>query len=77
MRPDWSRAMVDKSTDHGNDIMVAQFLLLFLARAMFIEKLRRKWMLQTAYVIVKKQANNKFPLSVLLAAIRPAVRGSN
>ena len=68
--------MVDKSTDHGNDVMVAHFLLLFLARAMFTEKLRRKWMF-TNYVIVKKQTNNKFPLSVLLAAIRPGVRGSN
>ena len=27
----------DKSTDHGNDVMVAQFVFLFLARAIFRE----------------------------------------
>ena len=26
----WSKAMVNKSTDHGNDVMVVQFVFLFL-----------------------------------------------
>lgn len=33
----WSRAMFDKRTDHGNDVMVTQFGFLLLARAIFRE----------------------------------------
>ena len=33
----WSRAMFDKSTGHGNNVMVAQFVFLFLERMIFQE----------------------------------------
>ena len=32
------RAMFDKSTDHGNDVMVVQFVFLFLLRKIFAVK---------------------------------------
>ena len=32
-RADWSRATVDNRTDHVSDVMVAQFVFLFIARA--------------------------------------------
>ena len=34
---DWSRAIVDNSTDHGNEVMVAQFVFSF-PQAIFREK---------------------------------------
>ena len=34
--------MIDKSKDHGNDVMVAQFEFLFLSRAIFRET-STKW----------------------------------
>ena len=37
LRVDWLRAMVDKSTDHGNNMMVVQFVFHFLARTTFQE----------------------------------------
>ena len=49
---DWSRAMVDKSTESGTDVMVAQFVFLFL-RARFPEKLQPKWTSKTVNAIVK------------------------
>ena len=36
---DWLRAMFDKSTDHGNDVMVVQFVFLFLLCEIFAVKL--------------------------------------
>ena len=36
-RVDWLRAMVDKSTDHGNNMMVVQFVFHFLAHTTFQE----------------------------------------
>ena len=38
LHADWSRAMFNKSEDHGNDVMVAQFVFLFLACVRFSEK---------------------------------------
>ena len=35
LRVEWLRAMVDKATDNENDLMVAQFVFLYLARAIF------------------------------------------
>ena len=60
--------MVDKSTDSGNDMMVAQFVFLFL-RARFPEKLQPKWTSKTVNAVVKKQIDNNFPRSVLLSTI--------
>ena len=36
-RVDWLRAMVDKSTDHGNNMMVVQFVFHFFAHPTFQE----------------------------------------
>ena len=36
-RADLWKAMLDKSTVHANDVMVAQFVFLFLARSIFRE----------------------------------------
>ena len=36
-RADWWRAMLDKSTDPSNDVMVAPFVFLFPARTIFQE----------------------------------------
>ena len=36
-RAGWLRTMFDKSTVHRNDMMVVQFVVLFLARAIFRE----------------------------------------
>ena len=33
----WLRAMFDKSTGHGNNVMVVQFVFLFLERMIFQE----------------------------------------
>ena len=35
---DWSRAIVDNSTDHGNEVMVAQIVFLSFPEAIFPEK---------------------------------------
>ena len=35
---DWLRAMFNKSTDHGNNVMVAQFVFLFLLCDIFAVK---------------------------------------
>ena len=32
---DWLRVKINQSTDHGNDLMVAKFVFLFLAHAVF------------------------------------------
>ena len=38
MCADWLRAMFDKSTDHGNDVMVVQFVFFFLLCKIFAVK---------------------------------------
>ena len=40
-RADLSRAMFDKSTDHRNNVMVAQFVFLFVC--FFLSRGQRKW----------------------------------
>ena len=47
-----SRAMVDKTRDNGNDLMVAEFGFLFLARA--------KWTSKTVNIIVKDKSTKIF-----------------
>ena len=50
----------DKSTDHGSDVMVAQFVFLFLARAIFRETSTEMEMWKNVTVIVKKQSTTIF-----------------
>jgi len=40
-RADWSRSIVDKSADLENDVMMAQFVLLFLSRAIFRKEVKK------------------------------------
>ena len=49
---DWSRPIVDNSTDHGNEVMVAQFVFSF-PQAIFHEKSTARWTTKTVNVIVK------------------------
>ena len=56
-----------KITDHGNDMMVAQFVVLFLPRTIF-RGISTEVDAKTVTIIVKKIDNN-FPWSVLLSTI--------
>ena len=58
--------MFDKSTVQRNDLMVVQFVVLFLTRAIFRET-STGLDVKTVNVIVKKQIDNSFPSSVLLS----------
>ena len=51
-RAGWLRTMFDKSTVHRNDMMVVQFVVLFLARAIFRET-SAEMDIKTVNVIVK------------------------
>ena len=66
LRAGWLRTMFDKSAVHRNDMMVVQFVALFLARAIFRET-STEMDVKTVNVIVKKQIDNSFPSSVLLS----------
>ena len=52
---DWSRAMFDKSTDHGNDSKVAQFS----CRVRISKKRQRK---RTSKTVVKKTSRQQFSM---------------
>ena len=51
--------MFDKSTDHRNDVMVAQFVFYLLARAIFREN-STKMDIKTVNVIVKNESTTIF-----------------
>ena len=51
----WLRTMFDKSTVHRNDMMVVQFVVLFLARAIFRET-STEMDIKTVNVIVKNKS---------------------
>ena len=51
----WLRTMFDKSTLHRNDMMVVQFVVLFLARAIFRET-SAEMDIKTVNVIVKNKS---------------------
>ena len=51
--------MFENSTDHGNDVMVAQFVFLFLSRAIFRET-STEMDVKTFNVIVKNKSTTIF-----------------
>ena len=51
--------MVDKSTDYGNEVIVAQFHFLFSC-SRFSAKVQRKWTSKTPNIIVEKEIENNF-----------------
>ena len=63
---DWLRAMFDKSTDHGNDVMVAHFVFLFLEQKRNFNRIGRQNCL--CYMVTKM--DNNFPWCVLLSTIK-------
>ena len=65
---DWSRAMFDKSTDPGNNVMLAQFLFLFLMHSIFLRNFNGNGH-ENCQCYCKKQIN-KIPCSVLLSTIK-------
>ena len=64
----FSRAIFGKSSDNGNDVMVAQFVFLFIVRANFRDT-STKMDVKTVNVIVKKKVDKNFPWFVLLSPI--------
>ena len=62
----FSRAIFGKSTAYGNDVMVAQFVLLFIERA---RDTSTEMDVKTVNVIVKTKVDNNFPWLVLLSPI--------
>ena len=58
-RPLIVRELFENSTDHGNDVMVAQFVFLFLSRAMFRE-ISTEMDVKTFKVIVKNKSTTIF-----------------
>ena len=63
-----SRAKFGKSTDHGNDVMVVQFVFLFIVRANFRDT-STEMDVKTVNVIVQKTSDNNCPWFVLLSTI--------
>ena len=59
MHADWLRAMVDKSTDHRNDVMVGQFVFRFLAHSIFPET-STEMVVKNCQCYYKKQIDNSF-----------------
>ena len=60
--------MVDKSTDHGNEVIVAQFHFLFSC-SRFSAKVQWKWTSKTPNYC-RKRNRKQFSWSVLLPTIR-------
>ena len=56
-----SRAMVDKTTDNGNDPMVAEFGFLFLARTIF-RVISTEMDVQNCQYYCKRQIHKKFSM---------------
>ena len=65
-RAGWLRTMFDKNTVHRHDMMVVQFVVLFLSRAIFRET-STEMDVKTVNVTVKKQIDNSFPWAVFLS----------
>ena len=63
MRADWSRALFDESTDHGNDVMVAQFVFVLVVLINFPEMLMENDV-KNSQCYCKKQIDKKFPWPV-------------
>lgn len=57
--------MVDKSTDHRNDVMVGQLVFHFLAHSIFPTEM----VVKNCQCYFKKQIDNNFSWSVLLSTI--------
>ena len=55
-----SRAMVDKTTDNGNDLMVAEFVFLFLARTIF-RVISTEMDFKNCQYYCKRQIDKSFP----------------
>ena len=62
---DWSRPIVDNSTDHGNEVMVAQLVFSF-PQAIFHEKSTARWATKTVNVIVKTNGHQLSMVCTLL-----------
>ena len=58
--PPQAGTLVSKSTDHGNDVMVAQYVFLILAHVTFRETIR-EMDVKSFQCYRKKQINNNFP----------------
>ena len=63
MRANWSRALFDESTDHGNDVMVAQFVFVLVMLINFPEMLMEN-NIKNCQCYRKNQINKKFPWPV-------------
>ena len=61
--------MVDKSTDHRNDVMVGQFVFHFLAHSIFPES-STEMVVKNCQCYCKKQLDNNFSWSILLSTIQ-------
>jgi len=59
--------MFNKSTDHGNDVMVVQFVLLFFTEVIFREASMEMDFKTVNVECAQKQIDNNFPWSVLFA----------
>ena len=66
-----SRAMVDKTRDNGNDLMVAEFGFLFLARAIF-RVISTEMDVQNCQYYCKRQIDKHFPWLIRLSIIAMA-----
>ena len=62
------RAMVDKSTDYRNDVMVRQFVFHILAHSIFPET-STEMVVKNCQCYCEKQIDNNFSSSVLLSTI--------
>ena len=63
-----SRAMVDKTTDNRSDLMVAQFVFLLLARAIF-RVISTEMDVKNCQYYCKRQIGKNFPWSIRLSII--------
>ena len=70
-----SRAIFGKSTDDRNDVIVAQFVVLFIVRANFRDT-STEMDVKTVNVVIKKRADNNFPWFVLLSTIEMTTKYS-
>ena len=70
-----SRAMVDKTTDNRSDLMVAQFVFLFLARTIF-RVISTEMDVKNCQYYCKRQIDKNFPWSIRLSVAAMASKCS-
>ena len=70
-----SRAMVDKTTDNGNDLIVAEFGFLFLTRTIF-RVISTEMDVKNCQYYCKRQIDKNFPWFIRLSIIAMASKCS-